>query len=193
MDTAKPVTTATGATAGAWYKTGATVHLAAADGAGESGVKELSYALDGATPTKVASTADVVVPVVAGAHSIVYHATDVAGNIEADQTFTVNVDTTKPVTSASAASVVKGRSATLKYKVTDAGASAGQATVVIKVKNRSGKVVQTIKAGIVAANKAVSTKFTCKLAKGMYTYSVYATDMAGNAQSKAGSAKLTVK
>ena len=193
IDTAKPVTTATGATDGGWYKTGVTVRLAAADGAGESGVEELSYALDGAAPTTAATAADVAVPATAGAHTIVYHATDVAGNAEVEKTFTVNVDTSKPVTSASAASVVKGRTATLKYKVTETGANAGKATVVIKIKNRAGKVVKTIKAGQVAVNVTVSAKFTCTLAKGVYTYTVYATDVAGNAQAKAGSAKLTVK
>lgn len=192
-DTAKPVTVATGATDGGWYKSGVTVHLAASDGAGESGVEELTYALDGAAPTTVAAAADVVVPAVAGTHTIVYHATDVAGNVEVEKTLTVNVDTSKPVTSASAASVVKGRTATLKYKVTETGASAGTAAVVIKIKSRTGKVVATLRASQVNVNVTATAKFTCKLAKGVYTYTVYATDAAGNAQSKAGSAKLTVK
>lgn len=193
IDTAKPVTVATGATDGGWYKGGVTVHLAAGDGNGESGVKELTYSLDSASPITGAATADIDVPATAGAHMIMYHATDVAGNVEAYKMFTVNIDTTKPVTSASAASVVKGHSATLKYKVIETGANAGNATVVIKVKNRSGKVVATIKAGVVAVNVTQSAKFTCKLAKGAYTFAAYATDTAGNAQSKAGSAKLTVK
>ena len=192
-DTAKPVTTVTGATDGAWYKAGMTLHLAAADGAGESGVKELSYALDGAAATVVAAEGDLAVPATAGAHAIAYHATDVAGNVEAEKTFTVNVDTSKPVTVAVAASVVKGRTAKLKYRVTESGPTSGKAAVVIKVKNRRGKVVKTIKAGQVAVNAAASAKFRCKLAVGVYTYTVYATDTAGNAQSKAGSAKLTVK
>jgi cytochrome c len=191
-DTAKPVTTVTGATDGAWYKAGMTVHLAAADDAGESGVKELSYALDGVA-TIVAAEGDATVPTVAGAHAIAYHATDVAGNVEAEKTFTVNVDTSKPMTSAAAASVVKGRTAKLKYRVTETGPSAGKAAVVIKVRNHRGKVVKTIKASQVTVNAAVSAKFRCKLAVGVYSYTVHATDTAGNAQSKAGSAKLTVK
>jgi hypothetical protein len=190
-DTDKPVTTVTGATDGAWYKAGMTVHLAAADG--ESGVKELSFALVGAAATVVAAEGDLAVPATAGAHAIAYHATDVAGNVEAEKTFTVNVDTSKPVTSAAAASVVKGRTAKLKYRVTESGPNSGKTAVVIKVRNHRGKVVKTFKASQVAVNTAVSAKFRCKLAAGVYTYTVYATDTAGNAQSKAGSAKLTVK
>ena len=192
-DTAKPVTAATGATDGGWYKAGVTVHLAASDGADESGVQELSYALDGAAPTTAAATADVAVPATAGAHTIVYHATDVAGNVEAEQTFTVNVDTAKPTTSATSVSVRRGRTATLKYKVADAEPTQGMATVSIKIKNSHGKVVKTINAGSKTVNTALTAKFRCKLAKGAYRYYVYATDASGNAQAKVGSARLKVK
>jgi cytochrome c len=195
-DSAKPETTATGATEGAWYKAAVPVHLAAADAAEGSGVKELTYSLDGASGVVIAgaaAVADVTIPATAGPHTIAYHATDVAGNVEDTKTLTVNVDTAPPVTSATAVSVIKGRTATLKYKVTETGPSAGKATVVIQVKNRKGKMVATVKPGLVAANVAATAKFTCRLSKGVYTYSVYATDLAGNAQVKAGSAKLTVK
>ena len=139
MDAAKPETTMTGATEGAWYKSAVPVHLAAADTADGSGVKDLSYSLDGAADVVVtgpAAAADVTVPAVAGAHTIAYHATDVAGNAEDTRTLTVNVDLSKPVTSASAVSAVKGRTATLKFKVAETTANAGKATVVIKVKNK---------------------------------------------------------
>ena len=195
-DAAKPETTATGATDGGWYKAAVPVHLTAADEAGGSGVKDLTYSLDGAADVIVSgasAAADVTVPAVAGAHAIAYHASDVAGNAEDATTLTVNVDLSKPVTSASAASVVRGRKATLKFRVTETGANAGKATVVVKVKNRAGKVVATVKPGLVAVNTSATAKFTCKLAKGVYTYAVYATDVAGNAQAKAGSAKLTVR
>jgi len=192
-DTSAPETAASGATDGGWYKAGVTVHLEAADGTDESGVKELSYALDGAGPTVVASAADVSVPAVAGAHTIVFHATDVAGNAETDKTFTVNVDNVKPRTRAWRSSVVRRRTATLKFKVTDVAPNAGTATVVIKVKNRAHKVVKTIKVGVKNVNASQAAKFRCRLAKGTYKFYVYATDVAGNAQSKAGHSKLTVK
>ena len=187
------MTAATGATDGGWYKAGVTVHLAAVDGNGESGVKELSYALDGAAPTTVAATADVNVPATAGAHMIMYHATDVAGNAEAEKMFTVNIDTAKPVTSASAASVVKGRSATLKYKVTETGAERwqGDGRHQDQEPRRQGRDDPQGRPGDRERHRVGEVHL--QLARGVYTYTVYATDVAGNAQAKAGSARLTVK
>ena len=83
--------------------------------------------------------------------------------------------------------------ATLRYKVGDAAPTKGTATVVIKVKNRAGRVVTTIKAGAKTVNAPLTAKFRCTRAKGTYKYYVYATDASGNYESKAGSAKLTVK
>jgi hypothetical protein len=89
--------------------------------------------------------------------------------------------------------VVKGRNAKLKYKVTDAAPNGGKATVKIKIKNRSGKIVKRIRAGKFAVNRTLTARFGCRLAKGTYNFYVYATDMAGNAQAKIGFNKLTVK
>ena len=50
-----------------------------------------------------------------------------------------------------------------------------------------------IKQGQVAVNTSKTAKFTCRLAKGKYKYLVYATDVAGNAQARIGSARLTVR
>jgi hypothetical protein len=130
-----------------------------------------------------------------GTHTLKYWAQDINGNVEAQQTveFEVIADTVAPVTTAKAVSVSRGRTATLRYTVKDADPNKGTATVLIKVKNRKGKVVKTIKAGEKNVNVAQTAKFRCTLAKGVYKYYVYATDKAGNAQSGIGSAKLTVK
>lgn len=130
-----------------------------------------------------------------GTHTLKYWAQDINGNVEAQQTveFEVVADTVKPVTSATSVSVRKGRTATLKFKVSDAAPNKGTATVQIRIKNSKGKVVKTIKAGVKNVNVAQTAKFRCKLAKGVYKYYVYATDASGNAQSRIGSARLTVK
>ena len=104
------------------------------------------------------------------------------------------VDTVAPTTVApSAAKVVKGRKATLKYQVNDAAPNLGTATAVIKIKNRAGKVVKTLKPGAKAVNVLQKATFTCKLAKGTYKFYVTATDAAGNKASNTAVNKLTVR
>ena len=107
--------------------------------------------------------------------------------------FEIVADKVAPTTTAAAASVVRGRTATLKYKVSDVEPTKGTAAVSIKIKNTRGKVVKTITAASVAVNAQLTAKFRCTLAKGAYKYFVYATDASGNAQSTVGSARLTVK
>ena len=134
-------------------------------------------------------------PLAAGTHTLKYWAQDVNGNVEAQHVvaFEIVADSVRPTTSASKATVVRGRTATLKYKVADADPTKGTATVWIKIKNSRGKTAKTISAGSVTVNESLKATFRCKLAKGTYKYYVYATDASGNWESKAGSAKLTVK
>jgi len=47
--------------------------------------------------------------------------------------------------------------------------------------------------GSKATSSSQSYKWTCKLAKGSYTWKVYATGLAGNAQVKIGHKALVVK
>ncbi len=104
------------------------------------------------------------------------------------------VDTTAPTVKApSAARVVEGKKATLKYRVNDVAPNLGTAKAIIKIKNRKGKVVKTIKVGAKAVNVAQKATFTCKLAKGTYKFYVTATDAAGNRSVKAAVNKLTVR
>jgi len=64
--------------------------------------------------------------------------------------------------------------------------------VTIKLR-RSGKPIKTLQLGDQPANKSLTARFPCKLAAGKYTFTVYATDLAGNTQAKAGHNTLTVK
>lgn len=198
-DAEKPVTT-TDATASYWDA--AALTITATD---NEGVAYIYHKLDG-HPVRLSVIADPSNATVAfptakdgapgiGTHTLKYWAQDINGNVEAQHTvsFEILADTVKPVTSATAVSVVRNRTATLKYKVNDADPNKGTAAVVIKIKNRAGKVVKTINAGVKTVNVALTAKFRCTFAKGVYKYYVYATDAAGNAQSKAGYAKLTVR
>jgi hypothetical protein len=118
---------------------------------------------------------------------------DSAGLVSPVASATIGVDTKRPVTTAYAATATRGRTASLRYRVSDAASTLVWHTVQIKVKNSRGTVVKkvTLKRQPTATTK--SWKFTCKLAKGTYRYYVYATDAAGNKQSRVGSARFVVK
>ena len=70
-------------------------------------------------------------------------------------------------------------------------ASCGKAVTVIRI-YRGKTLKKTIKAGTVATNKKARFLWLCTLGSGRYTLKVYATDIAGNAQTKVGSARLAV-
>jgi hypothetical protein len=198
---ANPPATTTDAVAQYWDA--ATIVATATDDEGiayiyhefDNGLVRLATIADKPFSAQVSIPTDKDMPLAVGAHKVKVWAQDINGNVEAQQTvsFEILKDTVKPTTSALAVAVLKGRVATLKYKVTDAVPTKGTATVVIKIKNSAGKVVKTISAGTKAVNVLLATKFRCTLARGTYKYYVYAIDASGNAQSKIGSAKLTVK
>ncbi|MFL6011855.1 MAG: Ig-like domain-containing protein, partial [Gaiellaceae bacterium] len=90
-----------------WHNSDVTVHLAASDppagpAASSSGVKEITYSVDGGAATTVSgNSADVVIPAPPthandGVHTIAYYATDNAGNPEASHDATVRIDTRIP-------------------------------------------------------------------------------------------------
>jgi hypothetical protein len=76
--------------------------------------------------------------------------------------------------------------------VSDAKPGCGQAVVTLKI-YQGKKLRKTLKAGTCTSNAKTKYSWRCTLAEGKYTLKVYATDIAGNTQSKIGSAKLTVR
>ncbi len=105
--------------------------------------------------------------------------------------FTVCVDTEQPVTQALGTTVVgRGKVATLHLLVREHLSPKATVTVLIR---RHGRLVKTLALGRRATNKALVARFRCNLARGVYRYSVRARDLAGNRQSKAGSALLVVR
>ena len=91
----------------------------------------------------------------------------------------------------SSATVKRGKIASLKYRVNEA-VLGGSANVTIKIK-KSGVVVKTLKIRNASMNSTHTAKFTCKLAKGKYTFYVSATTVAGGVSSNTASNRLTVK
>jgi hypothetical protein len=116
--------------------------------------------------------------------------------VEATRSCVAHIDTRGPTTSGSSLAVKRGKKATFKVKIADPRpCSATGAKVTIKIKNSRGKLVKALPAFAgVTTNATVSLVWAkCTLAVGSYTYTVSATDVAGNAQVKAGGNRLTVK
>ena len=145
-------------------------------------------------PIPGAALAPVVVPVSGqGLHDLQFFATDNAGNVEVIQTASVWIDSAKPTTKAYGATVKKGGKVKLRYQVRDALPGCGQATAKFRI--FEGKRLKTTLAmkGARVCNVTQARSWRCTLPKGRYTIRVYATDIAGNPQSKVGSARLTVR
>jgi hypothetical protein len=187
IDTTFPVTGIPSALPSGWSRTPARVTLQAGDGG--SGVVGTEYRLAAAanwTPYTAAF------PVTTqGQSTWEYRSTDLAGNTEAAKSFTVKLDSQAPSTKAFAAKVKKGKTVKLGYQVNDAVPGCGQAQATVKI-YKGKKLKQTLKAVACATNVKKTCSWKATLAAGTYTIKVYATDIAGNAQSKLGSAKLTI-
>lgn len=100
-------------------------------------------------------------------------------------------DTVGPVTYAPRGARVRRYSrTTLYYKAADLMSST--ATTTIKIKKRGGYVVKTFSLGARTTNVLQHYHFGCSLARGTYYFYVYARDLSGNAQIRAGWNVLTV-
>lgn len=149
----------------------------------------------------LSDTENVQIPDHQGAHVIHIQLADsgiAAGDIGSESNpfeFSVStiLDQQGPSTAAATARVVAhhGAKATVKLKIKDN--LSPKADVALRIKDHAGKVVQVVKLGQVATRKVVRSKFTVTLKRGHYTFRVVASDLAGNAQRKAGLGRLIVK
>jgi photosystem II stability/assembly factor-like uncharacterized protein len=188
-DTAPPTTKASGVPA-AWSKTSVVVTLTATDP--ESGVDKTYYRFGASGAFSVYDAFAKPTVTAQGMTTVEYYSTDKAGNSEAAKSATVRIDGKKPTTTAYAASGKKGRTVKLAYQVSDAApGSVAKVTLKLYLGKQLKKTIPV--PGTRACNVKNTYPWRCTLAKGSYTLRVYATDLAGNAQSKVGSARLTVK
>ena len=105
---------------------------------------------------------------------------------------TMRADVTGPRAYAVApATVSRGATALLRYRVTDA--QSATATVTVKITDGHGRVVADLALGRQTTAAQHIAHYLCRLPRGAYRYSVYAHDEAGNAQTRVGSNVLTVK
>lgn len=79
-----------------WYNSDVSISLTATDNQGGSGVKNISYSLNGAPPVVVDGNSISVTLNKEGTNSLTYFATDNEGNKETVKTETINIDKTAP-------------------------------------------------------------------------------------------------
>jgi RHS repeat-associated protein len=99
-DSTPPITTATaspGPNANGWNKDNVAVNMSATDNADGSGVKQISYSLNGQPPTVVTGATASVTISQEGTTTLAYSATDNEGNQEAAKTLTIRIDKTPPI------------------------------------------------------------------------------------------------
>ncbi len=188
IDTTPPTVSASGAKDGAWLNHAVTITLSATDPGG-SGVASISYNLDGVALVVNKASTQVVLSVSPN-HLLTYQATDEVGNVSAEQSLSVHIDTIGPTTLARAAKGRKGRAIALKCLVRD-NLSPQAKAVALTIRNSHGKFVKRFVLGTEPISTWCTVKWTPK-AKGTYRYTITAKDLAGNRQTKAGSATVTV-
>lgn len=104
----------------------------------------------------------------------------------------IMVDTHGPTVRVPAAvTVARGAKASIGYRVADNLAS--RVAVTVRVLNAHGEVVKVFVVGKAAVGVLHRVKFVCHLAVGSYKVRAWATDLAGNRQTKLGANSLTVK
>ena len=191
IDKTAPVTAVTGIPTG-WTKTSRTAAFSPDDTvagvASVSGVASTAYSTDGGVTWTPGMSAQMATQ---GITTLLVRSTDVAGNVEDPKTITARVDGTAPVPKALAnRSVKRNKTVKMPFKVVDVPGA--QVKVTIKI-YKGSRLKKTLKVGEKAVNVGLTYSYRCKLAKGKYTWKVYATDLAGNTQAKPASKTLKVK
>jgi peptidoglycan/xylan/chitin deacetylase (PgdA/CDA1 family) len=156
----------------AWYTGPVAVTLSATD-AGASGVSVIRYTTDGSEPT-VSSPTYTGPVTVSGTTTVKYRAWDNAGNVEATKAQVINIDAEAPtvaITSPAAGATVKGI-----VKVTASANDAGSGVAAVSF-YANGVLIETR-----TGAPYTVTWNTRKLARGQYTLTAVAEDVARNSR-----------
>jgi hypothetical protein len=177
-DTAPPVTTGSAMSNGAAYTFGnwtshaVTITLQPSDGTNGSGVASTMYSIDNGQAA--AYTSEFTIST-AGSHTVKYWSTDNAGNIEQTHTVEVKIDTTPPVTTASATS--NGTTYTFGNWTTQ--------PVMITLSPADGTGESGVASTYYTIDNGPETTYENPFsisADGSYTIQFWSTDVAGNAE-----------
>jgi hypothetical protein len=190
LDVVGPVVTASvdpAPNAAGWCKSVPSVSLAASDAT--SGLRSLEYRRSGAAVWSAYATSFTSPD--PGERTWDYRATDNEDNVT-QGSLVVRLDPVAPTTTAYAVTARAGKKVALPFKVADALPTCGKAGVVLRI-YKGTTCKKRVVAGTRMCNARVAQAWKCSLARGVYTVKVYATDIAGNAQSKVGAARLTVR
>jgi hypothetical protein len=193
IDTRPPVVTASGPF-DYWVTGSPTVSFAANDVG--SGIGGIIYSLDGAPALPVGDDGTVVVSGADGQHTITYWADDNCvdlANTSAVQTASIDLDSTPPVVaSLNNVTVTRGKKASFRYSVHDALSQ--DCWVEIQI-SKKGKLVKRVEVGQRPSGSSApqTARWTCKLARGTYTWKATAVDMPGNTGFSPKAMKLVVK
>jgi hypothetical protein len=197
IDTVAPVVVVTGAD-DRWHRKPVTLRFTATDtsagGGAGSGVRDTEYSLDGGTTWRKSASATVAAPVGHtgdGVHTVLYRATDLAGNVEIARSCRVKIDTRGPVTAARTASGRAWHPLSLRYRLSD-GLSPKLTGVTVVIRNAAGLVVLRVPRGVQSVGVWQTLAWTPR-ARGVYHFAVYGKDLAGNPQSRAGDASINVR
>jgi len=171
--------------AGGWTRTVRTIKVSATD-AGGSGVSRTQISLTGGVSYLTRSS----VTVRNGDAKVYVRAIDRKGNHSAAKYLgRWKIDTTRPRPAALAASVRRGATAKLRYRVADYS----PCVVKIVVKNARGVTVKAFTIKGVRPMSWLAKSFRCTLARGTYRWYVSATDSVGYRQVRRAVAKLVVR
>jgi kexin len=195
-DTTPPTTSMVGTTR-TWWNSSPTLHFRAVDLG--SNVLRTEYRVSPSPGGSFAAGTTVHLRVSRCTHAqdgryvVWYRSIDNAGNEEPPHAVTINVDTRAPRTYAPrAARVRRGARIRLFFRVVDPGFSSRRATVIIRIRDAGGHVRRVITLRGQHIGSLQNVLYRCRLARGAYRFSVYATDSAGNTQSRVGANALLV-
>jgi kexin len=197
-DTTPPVTRVT--TTRTWWNVAPRLHLRAVDLG--SNVQRTEFRIGGSSAGSYMRGTTVMLKAPRthandGRHVVWFRSLDNAAppNVEQPRYFVVDIDTRAPLAYAprpATATARRGASVRLFFRVADPGFGSHRATVRIRIRDSHGRLRKAITLSN-QPNGLRQLRFPSTLRKGVYRFSVYATDTAGNEQAHIGVNTLTVR